>query len=435
MIICTSIFGLGILYYSRHWKSDHIRNFVMVAKRVSNQTTSDQSIKRDSHKLLMWIAAYDATEDRDQYIIHHLYMAQDICESSTTGIFIRLFVASAANNWNTVEPLCEFRKKHADRINNATNEYSPNDFTLIEHFNWSCVEFMIAYYKDDLQLALPFEHRKYFQQYIDVFDWFWYTEEDILYNIDTYWTLIEDTSFALRKLSSEDTDDLLKLYANNSKRPELSPSNRYFFLPTALRFEKPPNHGNDITKNSADWLDLWRLPDLALAVQPMIEALIFFKEQWWIQPSSSHTGYYLLPREHLDMIIKQNRWLNESNVKYRELISSFWLLDYGYIRITSITKYKQYLVHHGSNRYYDDHGNLPKVSTFTRELGFERKGNYFLPTKQMIDAQLLEYTIDHQYDIASCFPLSFSPILGRLHDGTAVCTKLSSMNRTNLTIN
>jgi hypothetical protein len=382
------------------------------------------------HKLLIWVAAYDPLNKRDQYILQHLAMAKDICESSTPNSFVRLFIATCSHTWNTTHTLREFRNRNSHNITLITNTCLSNDFVIIEHFKWSCVEFIIGYYKTDLKLSLPFQHRKYFQQHVDEFDWFWYTEDDLLYDSRTYWKLVEDTSFAFNTLSSTQTSDLLTLYAHKGKKPKLSTSGRYFFLPTLTRCEKRPNYDTNSTIQSIDKLNLWRLSDMGLCCQPLIEALIFYNEQWWLQPTNSHSAYYLLPREHLYGIVKDKSWLSESDVNNRERISSFWLLDFGYIRVVSITNFDHYLAHHVSNKYYDDPFNLPKASIIIHTLGFEYKNGHFLPAKSLIDAHLLKYTVNHTYGIASCFPLFFAPVPNRPHEAIPTCTRLLNKNTT-----
>lgn len=410
LILIFLLFGFPFFY-----KNTSTTNYENPKSREIEQVT-----RRAYHKLLLWVAAYGSASD--QYVVHHLEMCRNICESSQPHSYIRLFVGTCANNWNVAEALLDFRKRNNDRIINGTiNVNISQNLMLTEHFNWSCVEFMIGWYQENLELALPFQHREYFRDHQNEFDWFWFTEDDILFHSDTYWDLFDDTSFTLNKLSIEQTNHLLNLYAQNATRPKLSPLGRYFLLPSALRFEKPSTNETSTTNG----LELWRLTDLALAVQPMIEALIFFKDQWWIQPSSPHTAYYILPRQHITAISKESQWLNKSNSRNREFVSSHWLSHFGYIRITSITNYNQYLIHHASNRYYDEISNLPVASIFTRQLGFEyQKNNKFVPTKELINAHLLDYTNEHQSDIGLCFPLSFSPIPGKLHYGKPICEKL-----------
>jgi hypothetical protein len=429
-IVILIIFGLGVLY-SNQWEKHKIIIYNEFHSHIWSKMITTENVVRYHHKLLIWMAAYDTLSKRDQYIVHYLAMARNICESSNPNTFVRLLIATCSQAWNTTDALREFRRKNTDEIIYITNTHPSNDSILIEHFKWSCVEFMIEYYKKDLKLALPFAHRKYFQEHVNEFDWFWYTEDDLLYDSHIYWNLIEETSFAFNTLSFTQTYNLLKLYAHKGKKPKLSSFGRYFFLPTLMRFEKPMNDKNNSTIQPTNSLELWRLTDLFLCCQPLIEALIFYNEQWWFQPSNSHSAYYLLPREHLHSIVKDRNWLSESNVNHRELISSFWLLDHGYIRVASITKFDQYLVHHASNKYYDHHLNLPKASIITRGLGFEYKKGYFLPTRSWTNTNLLNYTDSHDYDIASCFPLSFSLVLNRPHEAVPACAKLSSMNKTN----
>jgi hypothetical protein len=374
------------------------------------------------HKLLIWMAAYNPLDRRDRYVLHHLGVARNICESSTSDTFVRLFVATCSQDWHDTVSLREFIKRNSPNISRVTNSHvsSDNIIIIIEHFTWSCVEFMIGYYKVDLKLALPYEHRTYFQQHVNEFDWFWYSEDDLLYDSHTYWRLVKDTSFALDTLSSTQTDDLLTLYARNGKKPKLSTFGRYFFLPTLMRFEKP---ANEPAVQSIGNLDLWRLTDMGLCCQPLLEALIYFNEQWWLQPTNSHSAYYLLPRRHMHVIVSQAKWLDRSEESHREWVSSFWLSDYGYIRVASITHFTQYLVHHASNKYYDHHFNLPKASLITHALGFVYEQGRFSPT-QFNTERLLNYSADHKNDIASCFPLSFSPIPKQLHDAVPLCVKL-----------
>jgi len=197
-----------------------------------------------------------------------------------------------------------------------------------------------------------------------------------------------------------------------------------------LRFEKPANYKNISATQLTDNLDLWRLTDLGLCCQPLIEAIIFYNEQWWLQPTNSHSAYYILPREHLHLIVRDRNWLNTTQVSHREWISSFWLNDFGYIRVASITNFDQYLVHHGSNKYYGTSGSLAKVSTIIGGLGFEYKNGHFFPTTSLTNAHLLKYTVNHSNDIASCFPLSFSRIPKRSHEATPNCSKLLNISLT-----
>ena len=76
-----------------------------------------------------------------------------------------------------------------------------------------------------------------------------------------YWNLVADTSFTLNTLSSTETNYLLELYAHKGRKPKLSSLGRYFFLPTLIRYEKPPNYEKNTMMNSIDRLDLWRLTD------------------------------------------------------------------------------------------------------------------------------------------------------------------------------
>jgi hypothetical protein len=431
-IIIFIIFESGTLY-NNQWNNRKTITYKVLHKYIWSKTITAENVERHHHKLLIWIAAYDTTSKRDQYVVQHLAMARNICESFTPNSFVRLFIATRSQNWNTTDSLRKFRIIHSYKIIYMTDTNSSNDFLLIEHFKWSCVEFMIGYYKRDVGFALPFQHRKYFQEHVNEFDWFWFTEEDLLYDNHTYWKLVEDTSFAFNTLSSNQTNNLLKLYAEKARKPRLSPFGRYFFLPTLMRFEKPPNYTNNSAIQLPDILDLWRLTDLFFQESPGIEAFIFYNEQWWVQPMNSHTGYYLLPREHLQVITKDRNWLGESNIGYREFVSSFWLYHYGYIRVTSITKFNQYLVHHASNRYYDDpHYHMIKASILTRTLGFEYKKDHFSPTKNLTDSHLLDYTDRHDHDMASCFPLSFVRIPNRTqHEATHTCAKLLKINKIN----
>ena len=252
---------------------------------------------------------------------------------------------------------------------------------------------------------------------------------DLSYESHTYWTLVKDTSFALDTLSLSETDDLLTLYARNGKKPKKSISGRYFFLPTLIRIEKPEKES--ARQSKIDHLDLWRLTDMGLCCQPLLEALIYFKEQWWLQPTNSHSAYYLLPRRHMHMIVNQAKWLDRSEESNREWMASFWLSDFGYIRVASLTHFTRYLVHHASNKYYDHpHFNLPKASLITRALGFVHVEDGFLPTHLNAE-RLLNYTAQHTDDIASCFPLSFSPRPKQLHDGSPLCFKLMNGNKMN----
>ena len=428
LILAVTIFGVGNLYSCR-WNNPTIPMQMSLHRSTINKSVAAENGSRFNHKLLIWIAAYDPLDRRDQYVLHHLVIAKNICESSTYETFVRIFVATCSQDWHGTNALRDFINRNRPNITRVTNSHvsSDDNIIIIEHFTCSCVEFMIGYYKVDLKLALPYQHRAYFRQHVNEFDWFWFTEDDLLYDSHTYWMLVKDTSFALDTLSSTQTDDLLTLYARNGKKPKISTFGRYFFLPTLMRFEKPEK---EPAVQSIGDLDIWRLTDMGLCCQPLLEALIYFNEQWWLQPSNSHSAYYLLPRRHMHVIVNQTKWLDRSEESNREWISSFWLSDFGYIRVASITHFTQYLVHHASNKYYHHHFNLPKASLITRTLGFVHEQDRFSPTLSTRQ-RLLNYSTDHTNDTASCFPLSFYPIPKQLHEAIPLCLKLMNSHKTN----
>jgi hypothetical protein len=428
VIVIVTILGFSLLL-NNQWNNHKIRIYKMLRIPTLETSITTENREKRYHKVIIWVAAYDPLNNRDQYVLHHLAMAKNICESSIPNSFVRLFIGTRSKTWNTNQIFQKFRNRNSHDITPIANTNLSHDFIIIEHFKWSCVEFIIGYYEADLQLALPFQHRKYFQQHINEFDWFWFTEDDSLYDNRIYWKLMEETSFAFNKLSSTETHDLLSLYASKGKKPKIL-FGRYFFLPTLLRFEKPVNYKNISAIRFTDNLDLWRLSEMGLCCQPLIEAIIFYNEQWWLQSTNSHSAYYILPREHLRLIVRDRNWLNTTKVTDRDWTASYWLLDFGYIRVTSITNLDQYLVHHASNKYYDHPYNLPKVSTIIGGWGFEYKNDHFFPTTRLTDAHLLKYTVNHSNDIGSCFPLSFSPIPKRRHEATPVCSKLLKISRT-----
>ena len=247
-------------------------------------------------------------------------------------------------------------------------------------------------------------------------------------HIGSWWKIHRTHSIHSRQTKQ---NNLLSIYANKGIKPKkTSPLGGYFFLPTLMRYETPLHYPNSSTMQLTDYLDLWRLSDLGIGGEPLIQALIFFNEQWWFQPNNPHSAYYLLPRTHLHVIVTDTNWLSVSNTEFREWVSSFWLLDYGYIRVVSITNFDQYLVHHASNKYYDTTPhNLPKSSTIIRGLGFEYKKGHFVPRMSLNNLHFFKYTDDHNDSIASCFPLSFTPVPERPHEGIPNCFKLSNMTK------
>jgi hypothetical protein len=428
LIVIVAVVGFTMLY-NNQLNNYKIRIYKMLRIPTLEKSITTENREKRYHKVIIWVAAYDELNNRDQYVLHHLAMAKNICESSIPNSFVRLFIGTRSKTWNTNQNFQKFRNRSSHDITPIANTNLSHDFIIIEHFKWSCVEFIIGYYEADLQLALPFQHRKYFQQHINEFDWFWFTEEDLLYDNRSYWKLVEDISFAFNNLSSTQTHDLLSLYASKGKKPKIS-HGRYFFLPTLLRFEKPANYKNISAIRLTDNLELWQLTEMAFCCQPFIEAIIFYNEQWWLQPTNSHSGYYILPREHLRLIVRDRNWLSTPHVSAREWISSFWLNDFGYIIVTSITNFDQYLVHHGSNKYYGTSGYRLKASIIIGGLGFEYKNGHFFPTTRLTNAHLLKYTVNHSNDISSCFPLSFSRIPKRPHEATPVCSKLLNISLT-----
>ena len=165
------IYGYNMLF-NYQWNTHKSLFYKVLNGSFGKKSIATINVNRHNHRLLIWIAAYDTLNKRDQYIVYHLNTAKNICELSTPRSFVRIFIATCSHSWNTTDSLREFKSRNADKINYITNTSSSNDFILLEHFEWSCVEFMIGYYKNDLKLALPFAHRKYFQQHANQFDWF-----------------------------------------------------------------------------------------------------------------------------------------------------------------------------------------------------------------------------------------------------------------------
>ena len=134
LTLAVTIVGAATLYGKRSNNATIPMKINLLRSTISKDVTSENGTQ-SHHKLLIWMAAYNPLNQRDRYVLHHLGVAKNICESPTYNTSVRLFIATCSQAWHGTDSLREFINTNSPHIKYIRNPYgSSDDVIIIEHF-------------------------------------------------------------------------------------------------------------------------------------------------------------------------------------------------------------------------------------------------------------------------------------------------------------